>query len=521
MSDGTKTILDLLYDGNDDTAITKINSGERCIVDDVGDEGENALLYACKHKIDPVAMDLMEFYPEDCGVDCIDENGDTALLWACYNGLENVVMELLKHVNEETLLARDADGNDALQYIIKKGLTESAAQIFDIYDELDIDTDRMPFDIICDDGNTMLTKSIRSNNDSMTYLLLKHPGSCRLDHKSEGDLTALMLACVNGDERLLNILFEHLDKCDVDARTPDGKTALSVLCSCGPSEYAIKLINHPGTYLSGHGTEIPLMNACRTGRDEIAIELLKYPTECNMSALTDTGVSCIYYACNNGMEDVVMEMLKYPKQNYFGPHVYSDQSWSDTLIELACKRGMERVVIELLKYKDRALLNEYWPASPLASFNGYIYYTSTVLTSVVSLLQSKNMMKAFGRLCEVIDVLDALKDVHSRSLTTECIDTIRIYVKHRVNYGVKSTIDELKDDTVKSNYETLTKLEQKRRSMNRENECMMCCFDTTHNIFMSGCKHFLHVCEDCTVSLGNRCPICTTRSPVIKGCFAV
>jgi hypothetical protein len=67
----------------------------------------------------------------------------------------------------------------------------------------------------------------------------------------------------------------------------------------------------------------------------------------------------------------------------------------------------------------------------------------------------------------------------------------------------------------------LSEIEERIKKLERDKECLMCCKETSHNIFMVECRHMLCVCDACTNMLDKQCPICRTSSSIITKCFVV
>ena len=59
----------------------------------VDDEGSNELLWACKNKMNDVALKLLDL--PSINKNIMNKDGETPLLWACKNKMDDVALKLL------------------------------------------------------------------------------------------------------------------------------------------------------------------------------------------------------------------------------------------------------------------------------------------------------------------------------------------------------------------------------------------------------------------------------------------
>jgi hypothetical protein len=64
-------------------------------------------------------------------------------------------------------------------------------------------------------------------------------------------------------------------------------------------------------------------------------------------------------------------------------------------------------------------------------------------------------------------------------------------------------------------------IDKKIKKLAKNGECIICFENTNNNIFLVKCKHVLHLCNDCSTTINNKCPICMIPSEIISGCYYV
>jgi hypothetical protein len=79
----------------------------------------------------------------------------------------------------------------------------------------------------------------------------------------------------------------------------------------------------------------------------------------------------------------------------------------------------------------------------------------------------------------------------------------------------------LSQEEIEKRHANIDMIENKIKNLAKNGECIMCYENTNNNIFVVKCKHVLHLCDDCSTIINNKCPICMIPSEIISGCFCV
>ena len=98
---------------------------------------ETPLMIFCRRKMPRAALKILE-RPQDCMMENISNQGESALLWACYSGFKDVAMEILKYPDLIDLNATDEYNNMALIYCTKDGLYEVGCEILKHNEKLNL-----------------------------------------------------------------------------------------------------------------------------------------------------------------------------------------------------------------------------------------------------------------------------------------------------------------------------------------------------------------------------------------------
>jgi hypothetical protein len=129
---------------------------------------------------------------------------------------------------------------------------------------------------------------------------------------------------------------------------------------------------------------------------------------------------------------------------------------------------------------------------------------------------------SFAYINKLQDIIDAIYGCSNVD------DILRLtdYEKHTLNYYVKRQTSEqvnklLSPEEIEKRYAHIDMIENKIKNLAKNGECIMCYDNTNHNIFLVKCKHMLHMCNDCSSIINNKCPICMIPSEIISGCFCV
>jgi len=135
-------------------------------------------------------------------------------------------------------------------------------------------------------------------------------------------------------------------------------SSLLKLCKHKKSSAALELLKHPDQCDMSAVDSIvfpnipidsnlnPLMWACRNALSDVAMEILKYPNKCDINHISPSFGTALSIACRYEMVNVALELLKYT------PDLY------DSAFRFACTNGLKDVVIEMLKYPEKCKLDQ-------------------------------------------------------------------------------------------------------------------------------------------------------------------
>jgi ankyrin repeat protein len=310
---------------------------------------------------------------------------------------------------------------------------------------------------------TLLT--LCKNKDSAAALELLN-SSCYSESDiyqvDEAYFTPLIWACLNKmSEVALELLIKCKDKCKLDQVTDRGDTAL--------------------------------IWACCNKMSDVVLELLKYPDKCKLDHVDNEGNTSLIYICFNKMSEVALELLKYSDKCKLD-HV---THLGDTALIIACRNKMSEVALELLnKCPDTCKLN----------------HTNNYGETALNLAYKYNLQDVITAINDNIDIIDTLDIDQTKK------NEIYRYIKRQTTEHIKKL---LSPEEIEQRYARVDMIENKIKNLAKNGECIMCYENTNNNIFVVKCKHVLHLCNDCSSTINNKCPVCMIPSEIISGCFCV
>jgi ankyrin repeat protein len=296
------TYLDLMTairNGDSKTALKMIADGNYKILN--YKNSDNALIRACKFKLDDVALKLIE--TEDVGH--VGENGDTALIMACYKKMTKVALKLI-----ETGKAKPEHFNKfkrtALIYCVndeKKTMEKVALKLIETGKANEEQPDK-------EDGKTALIWACRNKHEKIALALIA-TGKSKPEHvtNSTNRFTALIYACKNNLEKVALALLKT-GKARPEQVTKKGWTALMYACDdSNMSEISLALIatGKSKPEQVGDSGETALINACFNKFSNVALALLK-TGKARPEAIYEERTALIY-ACKNKMTEVALKIL--------------------------------------------------------------------------------------------------------------------------------------------------------------------------------------------------------------------
>ena len=149
---------------------------------------KNALMYACEHKLENIALKILNTY-DGSNIDICDKWGNTALILACKNKLEKVALKILEHPNACNIGHINSLGNTALILACNNKLEKVALKILEYPNECNIGH-------VNKKGNTALIWACKGKLGDVVLKMLQYPEKCNIDHKSNAysNKTALEIA---------------------------------------------------------------------------------------------------------------------------------------------------------------------------------------------------------------------------------------------------------------------------------------------------------------------------------------
>lgn len=127
--------------------------------------------------------------------------------------------------------------------------------------------------------------------------------------QNKDGFTALHLACIAGNAKLVKLLLQYRSK--VDVKNCHGCTALYYACASGNDEIALLLVGNGADYLvvANDGTT-PMQCICAKDRAHLLRMLFKRDPDIDVNYRDGSSSSLLRVACVNGSENVALILLK-------------------------------------------------------------------------------------------------------------------------------------------------------------------------------------------------------------------
>jgi ankyrin repeat protein len=273
-------------------------------------------------------------------IDLTDCHGATPLLVASQNGNDNIVSALLEAgalVNESK-----NDGATALFMAAQEG--HSA-----VCEKLLIWGAKLHF--VNEFNSTALSAAAAGDHLEVVQVLLNSRSACNVDHKEDGGVTAIHLASLEGNVKILQLLIESGG--DVFSQRMDGRTALFIAIQhkqLDCVEFLLEYLsqNAGKSYLNSSvaadGSTL-LMDCVRYFDVNIAAALLKtgrFQPKDQRNKLTGETPICL--AAEKGLVECLDLFIKAFPNNV----VNMRRKSGSTALHIACKDGNEKMVRYLL-----------------------------------------------------------------------------------------------------------------------------------------------------------------------------
>ena len=247
------------------------------------------------------------------------------------------------------------------------------------------------------------------NNEAVEFLLQLE--TVNIDHTNEEGKTALMLACVRGDEDIVHSLLSAGANVNIQdnngwtalmraselnhisiihmllqanakphLKTSDGSNAAMIASSYGNYEVVELLISKGVNYKYQREDGVnPFMLACQNGHTQMVELLLKEKVDPNVQK--EDGGNAFMLACKNGHTEIVQLLLK----EQVDPNVQRNSGGNAFM--LACQNGHTQIVELLLKEQvdPNVQRNDGGNAFMLACLKGNIQIVELLLKEQVDL----------------------------------------------------------------------------------------------------------------------------------------
>ena len=299
---------------------------DRCSVNEVTEEGESFLSFACSSGHYELAKQLLAARAnvEDRGL-----KDTTPLMEACSAGHLKIVELLIEHNAEVN--AQTSQGNTPLMYACAGGhedvvklLLKHGANVEDHNEN----------------GHTPLMEAASAGHVGVASILVEHGASINT-HSNEFKESALTLACYKGHLEMVRFLLEA--GADQEHKTDEMHTALMEASMDGHVEVARLLLDSGAQVnMPADSFESPLTLAACGGHVELAMLLLERGA--NIEEVNDEGYTPLMEAAREGHEEMVALLLSQ------GADINAQtEETQETALTLACCGGFLDVADFLIK----------------------------------------------------------------------------------------------------------------------------------------------------------------------------
>lgn len=299
---------------------------DRCSVNEVTEEGESFLSFACSSGHYELAKQLLAARAnvEDRGL-----KDTTPLMEACSAGHLKIVELLIEHNAEVN--AQTSQGNTPLMYACAGGhedvvklLLKNGANVEDHNEN----------------GHTPLMEAASAGHVNVASILVEHGASINT-HSNEFKESALTLACYKGHLEMVRFLLEA--GADQEHKTDEMHTALMEASMDGHVEVARLLLDSGAQVnMPADSFESPLTLAACGGHVELAMLLLERGA--NIEEVNDEGYTPLMEAAREGHEEMVALLLSQ------GADINAQtEETQETALTLACCGGFLDVADFLIK----------------------------------------------------------------------------------------------------------------------------------------------------------------------------
>lgn len=350
------------------------------------ENGFSALQVACDNNHIEVVNELLKY--DGIDIEHTDNSGCTAFYMACQEGNVEIVEELIRH--SVNVNASDGNGLSPLQAACNNNNRDVVKQLLKC-DNIDVEhsdnVGRTAFYLPCHEDNVdivmdMIKHSVdvnKSNDNGFSPLqtasynnyievvtkLLKCD-NVDIDHSDVSGCTALYLACLEGNIKIVMELISH--SADVNMSPKNLLSPLQIACDKNHIEVVKELLKSDNIDITYSG-RTTFLQAGQQGNIEIVKEFISHSVDLNSSG-------ALLVACDNNQIETVRELLKCDNIDIN----HSNKSGC-TAFYLACKEGNIEIVMALISYSVDINKNNNFGYSPLqvVSYNNHIEIVKELL----------------------------------------------------------------------------------------------------------------------------------------------
>ena len=203
-----------------------------------------------------------------------------------------------------------------------------------------------------------MLEACKSGETKVVQLLLERCNSeeSGLNIKNEKGTTALMSACFNGHNDVVELLLGHSDRnIDLNARNNHGFTAFMFACYKGQKDVVKLLMDHSEIIeLNARNDDgvTAFVFACYKGHKDVVKLLLDHSERIELNAKDDNGDTAFVWACSNGQKDVVKLLLDHYERIDLNTRDddLNGESHAYTALMIAHRKGHQDIV-QMVKSK--------------------------------------------------------------------------------------------------------------------------------------------------------------------------
>ena len=349
--------------------------------------------YTCLHKAvnaNCAKQTVQTIIDHGADVNATSKYNETALLIACMNGKIDAINVLLKagadtniaQTDGYTCLHKAVNANcdkRAVQAIIDHGADVNATNKKNVTalmiacDNGNIDIINILMSVVDADGDTCLHKAVgRSCGKEVLQTMVDH--GVNVNAANTDNITALMIACDKGDVDAINVLLKA--GAETNIAETNGCLHKAVIANCDKQTVQTIIDHGADVDAINKDNETALLIACMNGQIDAINVLLEAGADTN---ITDTyGHTCLHKAVNANCGKQAVQAI-----TDHGADVNATNDKSQTALALACERGNENAMSVILKADPRADPNIRDDNGDTLLHNAIIYNITPVTLQVI------------------------------------------------------------------------------------------------------------------------------------------